>query len=457
MGVVLKVAAAIGLSGVLFLGGDTMQVELQSQRLIAAVVAMRDGLSGSEEEEPFSPDVQYCRDNLELLSRYYPEEASALIAEDSICAEGPAPPGAVINDVPYYNQCEFANAEGGVEGLYQPCVAGSAPAAVMMELEYAGKGEQDIYGLFDDLWTGSRSGTSAESVERVLTAEGVFGGTYNSIDWEGLRTRIGRGNLVHMNIRSDADKAPAYGDERTCGDSCPRGSTHVTIVGISDNELIIHDPSSSLDEENRINGSYLVVSRDTLERGIYSRWTPMIVVVPDGSSPDEVVETTDGAFFDYFPTGWPDQLWKRFGDWVWWQIDDFHTGTDWFGRKGEDIYAMEAGNVVGLGCLKCTDPATATTGYGLTVTLYHGEVDGVPLYSSYSHLESALVTIGDEVEAGEVIGTMGNTGFTTPRDAYHVHVSVSMENPFYNPWDNDAESGEYKWLDPEFFLGTREP
>ena len=142
---------------------------------------------------------------------------------------------------------------------------------------------------------------------------------------------------------------------------------------------------------------------------------------------------------------------------MWWQIDDFHTGTDWFGRKGEDIYAMEAGNVVGLGCLKCTDPATATTGYGLTVTLYHGEVDGVPLYSSYSHLESALVTIGDEVEAGETIGTMGNTGFTTPRDAYHVHVSVSMENPFYNPWDNDAESGEYKWLDPEIFLGTREP
>src|SRR3989338_7492597 len=64
---------------------------------------------------------------------------------------------------------------------------------------------------------------------------------------------------------------------------------------------------------------------------------------------------------------------------------------------------------------------------------------------------------GDEVEAGETIGTMGNTGFTTPRDAYHVHVSVSMENPFYNPWDNDAESGEYKWLDPEIFLGTREP
>lgn len=453
----LKAAAAIGISGVLFLGGDTARVESQSQRLMAAIAAMAEGSSGKGEEEPFSTQVQYCRDNLELLRRYYPNEASSLIKDDSICAEGPAPPGAVINDVPYYNQCDFEDAEGGVEGLYKPCAAGCGPASVKMALEYAGLGEQDIYRLFDILWTGSVSGTNSESVGRVLDEEGVSGGEYINLDWDALRSHIGRGNVVIMNIKGDRDRTVPYEDERYCGESCPKAGHYLLIVGISDDEIIAHDPYSALDEEHRDAGRYLVMRRETLENRLYRRWNPMIAVIPEGSHPDEAVETPEGALFDYFPTAWPDQLGKRFGDIVWWQIGDFHTGTDWFGREGEDIYAMESGSVVGLGCLKCTDPETATTGYGLTVTLYHSEVEGVPVYSSYSHLKEALVTIGDEVEAGEVIGRMGNTGFTYPRDAYHAHVSVSIENPFYNPWSSRAENDEYKWVDPEILLGTREP
>ncbi len=455
MGSWVKAAAAISLSGIMFLRGDTAQIQRQSQEIINTLTTYMEAFTGEEVEEiPFTTDVHYCRDNLDLLENYYPEIAEELIEEGELCVEAPAPPGAIINNVPHYNQCEFQNTKGGIEGLYVPCASGCGPAAVKMALEFAGKNEQDIYSLWDLLWTGSISGTTDESIERVLSDEGVFGGQYINLKWEALQKHIERGDTILFHIASDRDTTPAYENERYCGSRCPKGGHHALIVGMSDDELIIHDPFTSMNEEFHENGEYLVVSRDTLEDKLYARWNLMTVVVPDGSHPDEVVETPDGAYFDYFPTGWPEQLGKGFGERVWWQAGTFHTGTDWFGRLGEDIYAMESGTVVGLGCLKCAQAETATTGYGLTVALYHGDIEGVPIYSMYSHLDEARVEFGDEIKAGEVIGTMGNTGFCYPRDAYHLHISVSIDNPFYSPWNDYSDEGEYKWIDPGLFLGN---
>ena len=457
MGSWYRAAVGVVASTAFLLSGDTAQIQSQSQRVIAALARYADMRGEGETEEPFSTDVTYCRDNRALLEKYHPGEYELFYGGGGggleICITGPPPPGAVINEVPYYNQCDFPDTEGGIEGKYVPCASGCGPASVKMELEFAGLGEQDLYTLYDLLWTGSVSGTSAESIERVLTDMGVFGGQYINLSWEEMERHIARGNVIHMNIRGSRGKILPYANERYCGEFCPDSGHHIIIVGIAEDEVIIHDPYSSFDREHRRAGEYLVVRRDTLERKLYGRWNPMIVVMPSGSSPDELVETPQGAYFDYFPTGWPDQIGKKFHEGVWWQIGEKHTGIDWFGRRGENIYAVKDGTVAGLGCLKCSDPETAETGYGLAVALYHGEIDGLPLYTLYGHLDSALVEFGEEVKAGEVIGTMGSSGFSVPKDTVHLHFSVALENPFFDPWNEFGEGGQYKWVDPALFLG----
>lgn len=406
--------------------------------------------------------VTYCGTNRELLREYHPEEYAALEAEhpDGLprCLEGSAPPDSLIQDVPFYNQCDFKNTEAGHEGIRLPCRSGSGPAVLKMAYEYAGLGEQDYDELYDVLWTGSVSGTSIGRVETVLTEEGLLGGKFINLEWEAIRARLEAGHLIHLNLRALRDSRLPYFEERYCGVNCPTGGNHLLIVGITDSELIVHDPyTNAWHPEPRLFGEYLIISRDTVEEKIYDTWNNLLVVEPPGTHDEQPVPTPEGALFEYFPTAWPNQLGPGFGDDVWWQWNNFHNGLDLFGYLGDDIYAMTGGVVVGEGCLKCTNPDTAQKGYGRTIVLYHGEYNGKPLYTIYAHLSEALVKPGDEIQAGELIGLMGNTGFCEPRDRYHGHFSALTENPFEEPWGQYDSEGDYRWLDIEPFLGTRGP
>lgn len=77
-----------------------------------------------------------------------------------------------------------------------------------------------------------------------------------------------------------------------------------------------------------------------------------------------------------------------------------------------------------------------STGFGNHIVLRHpnvpllnGEKD--TLYSSYSHLSSLVVSEGDVVERGQLIGYVGSTGTsTTP----HVHFQIDRSSAPYHPW-----------------------
>ncbi len=83
----------------------------------------------------------------------------------------------------------------------------------------------------------------------------------------------------------------------------------------------------------------------------------------------------------------------------------FHSGVDFVASAGTPVYAPANGVVVDSGLL---------TVRGLVTILDHGR--GV--YTGYWHQSSVLVNPGDEVVAGQQIGTIGNTGLST---AAHVH------------------------------------
>ena len=77
-----------------------------------------------------------------------------------------------------------------------------------------------------------------------------------------------------------------------------------------------------------------------------------------------------------------------------------HKGIDIAGQPGLPIVASASGKVVELGY----DP-----GYGFYVYLRHK----YGFRTRYSHMQSILVTEGQDVVQGERIGTLGNTGIST--------------------------------------------
>lgn len=85
-----------------------------------------------------------------------------------------------------------------------------------------------------------------------------------------------------------------------------------------------------------------------------------------------------------------------------------HAGIDIANAVGTPIYAVMAGTVIDSG------PAS---GFGNWIRLQHE--DGT--ITVYGHMETLNVTVGQYVEAGEVIAGMGNRGFST---GSHLHFEM---------------------------------
>lgn len=79
---------------------------------------------------------------------------------------------------------------------------------------------------------------------------------------------------------------------------------------------------------------------------------------------------------------------------------NFHTGIDYGGGFGAPIRAANAGVVAGAGY---------SGGFGLRAILAHAN----NLATLYGHMQRILVGVGQTVGAGQQIGEMGSTGFST--------------------------------------------
>lgn len=88
-----------------------------------------------------------------------------------------------------------------------------------------------------------------------------------------------------------------------------------------------------------------------------------------------------------------------------------HKGVDFNGSTGDPIRAIGAGTVVGSGYL------SGESGYGLITIIRHPN----GFYSAYAHQSKSLVSAGEHVDAGEVIGRIGSTGHST---GSHLHFEI---------------------------------
>ena len=97
----------------------------------------------------------------------------------------------------------------------------------------------------------------------------------------------------------------------------------------------------------------------------------------------------------------------------------FHSGVDLAGPEGTPIVATRDGTVTS---------AAYHSGNGNYVAINHG--DGFS--SSYLHMTRYVVSVGQKVKAGQVIGYMGNTGASK---GSHLHFTIYYNGSTVNPAD----------------------
>lgn len=94
-----------------------------------------------------------------------------------------------------------------------------------------------------------------------------------------------------------------------------------------------------------------------------------------------------------------------------------HKGIDFSGKIGTELYAVAPGRVVSAG---------DRTGYGTTVEIDHG----LGFTTLYAHLSKIMVSRGDWVRPGTVVGLGGSSGRST---GPHLHYEIRYKGNPFNP------------------------
>ena len=111
------------------------------------------------------------------------------------------------------------------------------------------------------------------------------------------------------------------------------------------------------------------------------------------------------------PYGW--RIHPVYGDWR------FHNGVDLSASSGTPIVATRSGKVT-------VAQYSSSAGYYVTVDHQDG------FQSKYLHMTHYIVSVGDYVTAGQVIGYVGSTGVST---GAHLHFTIVYNGNYVNPAD----------------------
>jgi len=104
-----------------------------------------------------------------------------------------------------------------------------------------------------------------------------------------------------------------------------------------------------------------------------------------------------------------------------------HNGVDISAEPGTEVYAPAAGRVE-----KAEHTYTPWVGYGKHVVIDHGN----GYKTLYGHLSQVMVRVGQQVDRGNIIGLVGETGRAT---GPHLHYEITFEGKPLNPERNMLE------------------
>lgn len=98
-------------------------------------------------------------------------------------------------------------------------------------------------------------------------------------------------------------------------------------------------------------------------------------------------------------------------------VRHLHTGLDFAAPMGSEIYAVSGGTVV---------ESYFQSSYGNQILIDHGG----GIQSRYAHNSVNLVSVGDEVQPGDLIGLVGSTGSST---GPHIHFMIQVDGRPVDP------------------------
>jgi murein DD-endopeptidase MepM/ murein hydrolase activator NlpD len=125
---------------------------------------------------------------------------------------------------------------------------------------------------------------------------------------------------------------------------------------------------------------------------------------------------------------------------------DFHAGIDLAAPTGTPVYAPADGKV-NFAARYSVRQSVAWWRYGNLVSLQHGD----RFITLFGHLDTIAVKAGQTVRQGDLIGTVGNTGWSTNP---HLHYEVRRLNDAedYRPVDPRIYILDHRWRDEEKLL-----
>ncbi len=153
----------------------------------------------------------------------------------------------------------------------------------------------------------------------------------------------------------------------------------------------------------------------------------------------EILAANKDVMMVHLPTLWPmdrTKLRNHIGKYGWrihpiFKTRKMHTGIDMSGPTGLPIYATGDGVVMN---------PHLKSGYGLQVLIDHQ----FGYKTRYAHLSKILVTQGQKVKRGDVIGLLGSTGRSS---GPHLHYEIIHKNQHVNPinyLNRDMSTEEFK-------------
>lgn len=105
----------------------------------------------------------------------------------------------------------------------------------------------------------------------------------------------------------------------------------------------------------------------------------------------------------------------------------FHRGIDISGQNahGQPVIASADGTVEQVSL-------NANSSYGYFVKIIHKDKDGNTWHTRCAHMSQINVKQGDKLKQGDVLGAVGNTGYST---GAHLHFEIYFETQLINPID----------------------
>jgi murein DD-endopeptidase MepM/ murein hydrolase activator NlpD len=218
-----------------------------------------------------------------------------------------------------------------------------------------------------------------------------------------------------------ADPSPMQEMESTADRHAPLAATHTQVASVQGHYVPLGRPEIPLPDSVQLPGTTSTMSmvrslaQSIEERGGVVPEHPGFV---DGLKP---VRNSAAPGPQLPPMQWP--LEGRVSSGFGWRRDPFtgeqawHSGVDLVATKGTSIGAAWDGRVVFVG---------QRGGYGNMVVLEHA--GGWRSY--YAHNDQNMVKVGDKVQAGQRIATVGSSGRST---GPHLHFEIRQGSMAWNP------------------------